>query len=182
MTNTLKYGLGALALLLVLFFSNKSSQKSYNLEGKTIFTGEREEVYRILLKENDKALELILTDTTWTITQADSFKVKDFQIDKIFDKLLKVEQEMLISSKSEKWEKFGVDDSLGRHLQVFDENDNELIHYIFGNSGQDYQHNYVREYKSNDVYRTNDNIYFLLNTNSTYWGTKPEPEKPADSE
>ena len=73
MTNTLKYGLGALALLLVLFFSNKSSQKSYNLEGKTIFTGEREEVYRILFKENDKALELILSDTTWTITQADSF-------------------------------------------------------------------------------------------------------------
>ena len=166
----------------MLFFTNKSSQKSYNLEGKTIFTGEREEVYRILLQENDKALELILNDTTWTITQADSFKVKDFQIDKIFDKLLKVEQEMLISSKSEKWEKFGVDDSLGRHLQVFDENDNELIHYIFGNSGQDYQHNYVREYKSNDVYRTNDNIYFLLNTNSTYWGTNPEPEKPADSE
>ena len=89
---------------------------------------------------------------------------------------------MLISSKSEKWEKFGVDDSLGRHLQVFDENDNELIHYIFGNSGQDYQHNYVREHKSNDVYRTNDNIYFLLKTNATYWGTKPEPEKPADSE
>ena len=98
-----------------------------------------------------------------TITQADSFKVKDFQINKIFDKLLKVEQEMLISSKKpEKWENFGVDDLSGRHLQVFDENDNELIHYIFGNSGQDYQHNYVREHKSNDVYRTNDNVYFFI--------------------
>ena len=89
-------------------------------------------------------LELVRSDTTWTITQADSFKVKDFQMEKLFDRLLKVEQEMLISSKSEKWEKFGVDDSLGRHLQVFDENDNELIHYVFGNSGQDYQHNYIR--------------------------------------
>ena len=37
---------------------------------------------------------------------------------------------MLITTKSEKWEKFGVDDSLGRHIQVFDENDNEIIHYV----------------------------------------------------
>ena len=110
------------------------------------------------------------------------FTVKDHQIDKIFDRLLKVEQEMLITSKSEKWEKFGVDDSLGRHLQIYDENDNELIHYIFGNSGQDWQHNYVRESKSNDVYRTNDNVYFLLNSNTTYWGEKPPEEKPEEED
>ena len=87
---------------------------------------------------------------------------------------------MLITSKSEKWEKFGVDDSLGRHIQVYDENDNEIIHYDFGNSGQDWQHNYVRQSRSNDVYRTNDNVYFLLNSNTTYWGEKPSEEKPED--
>ncbi len=184
MTNTIKYSLGALALLLILYFTNQSSQSSYSIEGEPIYTGSDENIHRILLTEDDKILELVRSDTTWTITQADSFAVKDFQIKKIFDKLLKVEQEMLISSKIEKWEKFGVDDSLGRHFQVFDLNDNELLHYIFGNSGQDYQHNYIREHKSNDVFRTNDNVYFLLNTNTTYWGEKPkkpEPEKDDDN-
>jgi len=59
-----------------------------------------------------------------------------------------------------------------------DENDNEILHYLFGNSGQDWQHNYIRKHGSPDVYRTNDNVFFLLNTNSTYWGKKPPEPKP----
>jgi hypothetical protein len=91
-----------------------------------------------------------------------------------------VEQEMLITSKSEKWAKFGVDDSLGRHLQVFDDKGQELIHYIFGNSGQDYQHNYIRNVNSPEVYRTNDNVYFLLNSSTAYWGKNPPKPKPEE--
>ena len=49
---------------------------------------------------------------------------------------------------------------------------------LFGNSGQDWQHNYIRKHGSPDVYRTNDNVFFLLNTNSTYWGKKPPEPKP----
>ena len=180
MTNTIKYGLGVLGLLIILFLTNQRSQDSYNLEGEPIYTGDDDRIYRVLLSEGDKVLELVRADTTWNITQADSFEVKENQVEKIFNRLLKVEQEMLISSKSEKWSKFGVDDSLGRHLKIFDANDNELLHYIFGNSGQDYQHNYIRKNKSNDVYRTNDNVYFLLNTNTTYWGKKPTPPEPQE--
>ena len=178
MTNTIKYSLGVLGLLIILFLTNQRSQNSYKIEGEPIYTGTNDNVHRILFTETDKMLELVRSDTTWGITQADSFEVKENQIEKIFDRLLKVEQEMLISSKPEKWSKFGVDDSLGRHLRIFDKNDNELLHYIFGNSGQDFQHNYIRKDKSNDVFRTNDNVYFLLNTNTTYWGKKPSPLEP----
>ena len=178
MTNTIKYSLGILGLLIILFLTNQRSQNSYKIEGESIYTGSDDNVHRILFTETDKMLELVRSDTTWAITQADSFEVKENQIEKIFDRLLKVEQEMLISSKPEKWSKFGVDDSLGRHLRIFDKNDNELLHYIFGNSGQDFQHNYIRKNKSNDVYRTNDNVYFLLNTNTTYWGKKPTTPEP----
>ena len=178
MTNTIKYSLGVLGLLIILFLTNQRSQNSYKIEGESIYTGSDDNVHRILFTETDKMLELVRSDTTWDITQADSFEVKENQIEKIFDRLLKVEQEMLISSKPEKWSKFGVDDSLGRHLRIFDKNDNELLHYVFGNSGQDFQHNYIRKDKSNDVFRTNDNVYFLLNTNTTYWGKKPSPLEP----
>ena len=180
MTDTIKYSLGALFLILLLFLYNKNSQKTYSINGEPIFTGDNSDIYRILISEDDKNLELVKNDTTWRITQADSFIVKDNQIDKLFNRLLKVKQEMLITSKKEKWEKFGVDDSLGRHIQIFDKNDNESIHFIFGNSGQDYQHNYIRENKSNDVYRTNDNVYFLLNCNTTYWGNIPPDPNPEE--
>ncbi len=185
MTDTIKYSLGALFLILLLFLYNKNSQKTYNINGESIFLGDKSDVFRVLISEGDRTVELVRKDTPWSITQADSFVVKENQIDKIFDRLLKVKQEMLITSKEEKWEKFGVDDSLGRHIQIFDKNDNETIHFIFGNSGQDYQHNYIRENKSNDVYRTNDNVFFLLNCNTTYWGNippKPEPLEATNEE
>ena len=112
MTNTIKYSLGVLGLLIILFLTNQRSQNSYNIEGEPIYTGSDDNVHRILFTETDKMLELVRSDTTWGITQADSFEVKENQVEKIFDRLLKVEQEMLISSKPEKWSKFGVDDSL----------------------------------------------------------------------
>jgi len=178
MTDSIKYSLAALGLIILLFLYNSSSQKSLEMDGQAIFNGSEEEVFRIKLSEDKKEIELIKTDTTWSFSNNDSLVVKENQVDKIFDRLLKVEKEILITSKEEKWEKFGVDDSLARHITVYDENDNEILHYLFGNSGQDWQHNYIRKHGSSDVYRTNDNVFFLLNTNSTYWGKKPPEPKP----
>ena len=180
MTDTIKYSLGVLGLVVLLFFYNRSSQNKNTYEGQKIFAGNDDDVYRIVITENDKEIELVKIDTSWSLSQADSFVVKENQLQKIFDRLLKVERELLITSKKEKWEKFGVDDSLGRHIVVYDQNDKELLHYIFGNSGTDWQHNYIRKNNSSDVYRTNDNVYFLLNTNMSYWGQKPPDPKPQD--
>ena len=178
MTDSIKYSLAALGLIILLFLYNSSSQRSLEMDGQAIFNGSEEEVFRIKLSEDEKEIELIKTDTTWSFSNNDSLVVKENQVDKIFNRLLKVEKEILITSKEEKWEKFGVDDSLARHITVYDENDNEMLHYLFGNSGQDWQHNYIRKHGSSDVYRTNDNVFFLLNTNSTYWGEKPPEPKP----
>ena len=178
MTNSIKYSLGVLGFLFLLFLYNKNSQDSYKMVGQSIFDGSADDVFRIQLSENSKEIELIRKDSTWSISNVDSLVVKEDQIEKIFDRLLKVEKEILITNKEEKWEKFGVDDSLARHIQIYDENDNEIIHFLFGNSGQDWQHNYVRKNGSSDVYRTNDNVFFLLNTNTTYWGKKPPEPKP----
>ena len=180
MTDTIKYSLGVLGLVVLLFFYNRSSQNKNTYEGQKIFSGNDDDVYRIVLTENEKEIELVKIDTSWSLSQADSFVVKENQLQKIFDRLLKVERELLITSKEEKWEKFGVDDSLGRHIMVYDQNDKELLHYIFGNSGTDWQHNYIRKNNSSDVFRTNDNVYFLLNTNISYWGQKPPDPKPQE--
>ena len=56
MTNTIKYSLGAFSIIVLLFLYNQSSQSSYDLKGKPIFSGQKEEVFRILISENDKQI------------------------------------------------------------------------------------------------------------------------------
>ena len=180
MTDSLKYTLSALVLLTGIYIYNQNVQQSHIVSDSSIFSGNPEDIHRVLITEAENSLELVRSDTTWRISQADTLLIKENQIKNLFDRLLTVKMEMLISRNETKWEKFGVDDSLGRHLQVFDDKDKKLIHYIFGNAGQDYQHNYIRDSNSAEVYRTNDNVYFLLNSSTTYWG-KPPP-KPKELE
>lgn len=182
MTDSLKYTLGALVILIGIYFYNQNVQRSYTITDSSIYSGNPEDIQRVLITEGDDSLELVRSDTTWRITQADTLLIKENQINNLFDRLLAVKMEMLISRNENKWEKFGVDDSLGRHLQVFDDKDKKLIHYIFGNAGQDYQHNYIRELNSAEVYRTNDNVYFLLNTSATYWGNSPPKPKELETD
>ena len=178
MTDSLKYTLSALVLLIGIYIYNQNVQQSYIVPDSSIFSGNPEDIYRVLISEGDDSLELVRSDTTWRITQADTLLIKENQINNLFDRLLAVEMEMLISRNETKWEKFGVDDSLGRHLQAFNDKDKKIIHYIFGNAGQDYQHNYIRNSNSSEVYRTNDNVYFLLNSSATHWGkSPPKPEE-----
>ena len=182
MTDSLKYTLIALVLLSGIYLYNQNVQQSHIASGSSIFTGNPEDIHRVLITEEENSLELVRADTTWRITQADTLLIKENQITNLFDRLLTVKMEMLISRNEHKWEKFGVDDSLGRHLQVFDDEDKKLIHYIFGNAGQDYQHNYIRDSNSSEVYRTNDNVYFLLNSSATYWGKSPPKPKELEPE
>ena len=177
MTDSLKYTLSALVILIGIYIYNQNVQQSYIIPDSSIFSGKPEEIHRVLITEGENSLELVRSDTTWRISQADTLLIKENQIKNLFDRLLTVKMEMLISKNQTKWEKFGVDDSLGRHLQVFDDKDKKLIHYIFGNAGQDYQHNYIRDSNSSEVYRTNDNVYFLLNSSATYWGKSPPKPK-----
>ena len=58
-------------------------------------------------------------------------------------------------------------------------NDSESI---FGNKGQDYSHNYVRNYDEQEVYRTVENVFYMLNTSPTYWGKNPPKEQPDKEE
>jgi hypothetical protein len=180
MTDTIKYSLTALVIVVILFFVNQRLQSNLTVKTGEIYSGDAKDIYSFQISEKDKILELVKSDSLWSIKDNDSLIIKENQLDKIFDKIIPIKKEMLITNKSEKWEKFGVDDSLGKHFKMFDSDGNELGHFIFGNSGQDYQHNYIREHNSSDVYRTNDNVYFLLNSNVSYWGSVPSKPKEDD--
>ena len=183
MNRTLTYALSAIAALFILFLLNQRQQNKYNLSSDRIFVNDSESIERIVINNSTgDTLELIRTDTTWMMPEADTLIIKQRQFDQLFERLIGGKYDMMVSRNQEKWSKFGVTDSLGKSIRLFDENDQLLAHYIFGNKGQDYSHNYVRNYHEQEVYRTAENVFYMLNTSPTYWGKKLPKEQPDKEE
>ena len=75
MTNSLKYGLGALAAIILLFLYNQNSQTTYELNAEVIFNDKIEQISRIKFLDRTETIELVKTDTSWSITGHDSLIV-----------------------------------------------------------------------------------------------------------
>ena len=182
MNKSLQYLLVTFAVLLLLFFINQSQQNKYQISSESIFSVNEENIFQISLHDsNGDSLVLVKTDTSWTMPQADTLKMRDRQIDQFFEKVINGTYDMVMSKNPEKWEKFGVTDSLGKTVNLFDENGTLLSSVIFSNKGQDYSHNFYRVASENEVYRTTENIFYMINVQPNYWGSKPKPEKPLET-
>tara|TARA_S200000501_G_scaffold379025_1_gene446703 strand:+ start:3264 stop:3833 length:570 start_codon:yes stop_codon:yes gene_type:complete len=178
MTRSTKTIIGIFIILLILFYFNRKSQQNLTVDGVPIFTGNNKNIHRFLIIDKKDSLELVKNDTIWTITKAETLITKQNQVDNLYNRLLMVKKEFIVSENPNKWETYGVTDSMGKRFIFYDANDIEIGDFIFGNEGQDYQHNYIREYKDENVFRSNDNVFFMLNTNPSYWGKKPVRPKP----
>ena len=124
---------------------------------------------------------LVKSDTSWIMPQADSLDMKDRQINQFFEKIINGSYDMVMSKNPSKWSKFGVTDSSGKKVTLFSEENEMLSSVIFSNKGQDYSHNFYRTIGTNEVYRTTENVFYMINIRPTYWGSKPsskEPDKP----
>ena len=182
MNTSLQYLLATFGVLLLLFFINQSQQNKYQISSESIFSVNEENIFQISLHDsNGDSLVLVKTDTSWTMPQADTLKMRDRQIDQFFEKVVNGTYDMVMSKNPEKWEKFGVTDSLGKTVNLFDENGTLLSSVIFSNKGQDYSHNFYRVASENEVYRTTENIFYMINVQPNYWGSKPKSEKPLES-
>ena len=178
MNNKLKIGIAALIILVGLFFINQNNQKSYTSQSTSLFSISENDIKKILIQANQEAVELIKVDTTWSISGNDTLVVKDRSISQFFDKVLNLKLETLMTTKQEKWETYNISDSLGTHLALVGWNDETVGYYVFGRSNSDYARCYVRTDQSSDVYLTNENIVYSLQTSPTYWGEKPVENIP----
>jgi hypothetical protein len=176
--NKLKIGIAALIILVGLFFINQNNQKSYTSQSTSLFSISENDIKKILIQANQEAVELIKVDTTWSISGNDTLVVKDRSISQFFDKVLNLKLETLMTTKQEKWETYNISDSLGTHLALVGWNDETVGYYVFGRSNSDYARCYVRTDQSSDVYLTNENIVYSLQTSPTYWGEKPVENIP----
>ena len=182
MNKSLQYLLIVFGVLLLLFFINQSQQSKYRIASEAIFHVEEDNIYRILFTDsNGDSLVLVKSDTSWYMPQADTLEMKDRQINQLFEKVINGTYDMIISKNPEKWNKFGVTDSSGKMVTLFDEDNTLLLSIIFSNKGQDYSHNFYRTVGENEVYRTTENIFYMINTKPTYWGSKPKKEETENS-
>ena len=176
MNKSLQYLLISFGVLLLLYIFNESQQSKYVSSIEYIFEVNKNDIDKIVLKDSSgDSLSLIKSDTSWSIVNHDSLTIKDRQIDQFWEKVIGGKYDMLISKNPSKWTKFGVDDSSGKRLSLYKDN-NQIVSVIFSNKGQDYAHNFYRTVGEDEVYRTSENIFYMLNTRPTYWGNKPKIE------
>ena len=175
MNKSLQYLIIAFVLLLFLFFINRMQQGRYNSSSELIFNIDGDKIHRILfLDTNGDSLTILKTDTTWTMPEADTLTIKDRQISQFFEKVINGKYDMVRSKNPDNWNKYGVTDSLGKTVSLYDINNNLIKSVIFSNAGQDYSHNNYRVIGENEVYRTTENIFYLINITPNYWGSPPK--------
>ncbi len=178
MNKSLQYLLVVFVVLLLLFFINQNQQNKYKISSEKIFQLNEDEIHRILFEESGDSLVLVKSDTSWIMPQADSLDMKDRQINQFFEKIINGSYDMVMSKNPSKWSKFGVTDSSGKKVTLFSKENEMLSSVIFSNKGQDYSHNFYRTIGTNEVYRTTENVFYMINIRPTYWGSKPSPKEP----
>ncbi len=182
MTKNLKIALIVLVVLTGAYLLNIRSQGKFESTSTAIFTDDPEDVFKILIQTGEEAVELARVDTIWRISGNDTLVIKPRSIENLFDKVLKVNRQTIISENPEKYGKYSVDDSTGTHLAVIDSKGETVGYYVFGRSKSDYSRSYVRVGSDPKVYLADQNVTYMLQTRPTYWGEKPKEEvlPPAD--
>ena len=177
MNKSLQYLLVVFIVLLFLFFINQNQQNKYKISSELIFQVNEDKIHQILIEDSGDSLVLIKSDTSWYMPQADTLEIKDRQINQFFEKVINGSYDMIMSNNPNKWIKFGVTDSTGKRVTLFSEENELLSSVIFSNKGQDYSHNFYRTIGANEVYRTMENVFYMINAKPTYWGSKPSPKQ-----
>ena len=170
MNKKLLYGLIALTILILLYIVNINQQKSYASTSQKLLDINKEKINKILIQSKTEAIELLQVDTTWAISGHDSLQIKIDLLTSLFDKVLNLESETIMTTNKEKWYKYNVDDSLGTHLALVDLDQNTLGYYVFGKSSSDYARCYVRINDKHEVHLANQNLMYFLQTRPQYWG------------
>ncbi|MFQ6612527.1 MAG: hypothetical protein ACE5D2_05435 [Fidelibacterota bacterium] len=175
MTKQLKWLLTVLGVLVVLFLFNQLSQQKHTARRSDLFKAAKEDIYGIEVYQQNDSLRLIFDGNQWHIDGHDSLQVKATIMDNFFNRVLKTKKASLVSRNREKWDKFNVSDSLGTRLRLLDADNTVLEQVVIGRSTADWSVNNLREMGKDEVYQTDQNILYQLQTRPNYWGEVPPP-------
>ena len=174
----IKWLLFALGFLLVLFSINQLQQRNLGSNSDQIFSIKRDDVFQFQIAKGDESVALTFNGESWSIDGNDTLLVKENTINGFFNNVLKVKRTSLVSKNTKNWDKYNVGDSTGTHLIVKDYNGEILAKVTVGRSSAEWAYSNIRVAEEIEVYQTNENISFQLNTSPTYWGEVPPPPQP----
>jgi hypothetical protein len=178
MGKNMKWLLIALGVLIVLFGINKIQQNQLTSKSDTVFDIDRDDVFQINIIQGNDSISLSFNGESWAIDGNDTLQVKSNTMDRFFETVINVKRTSLVSKNAGKWDKFNVGDSTGTHLVLKDYNSEPIANAVVGRSSADWSASNIRIGKEVEVYQTNENISFQLDTSPTYWGEVPPPPKP----
>ena len=182
MNKNVRNGIIVVVILLLAVVLKLNSDQKHNTSSLTLFTGQIEDIQKILIQKGEDAIELYREDEIWKIAGNDTLDIRENRITNFFDNVLTAGRETLVSTNPEKWGTYSVDDSTGLHLALINDADETFGYFVFGRSKKDWSHNYIRTDNDPDVYLTSTSIIHHLNARDTFWGEKPKPvEIPEDS-
>jgi hypothetical protein len=173
-----KWLLIVLGIFVVLFGINQLQQSNLGSSSDQVFEIEREDVFNFDISSGVETISLSFNGESWAIDGNDTLVVKENTINNFFDKVLKVTRTSLVSRNQAKWDKFNVGDSTGTLLVLKDHNSESLGRITVGRSGAEWSASNIRVGDEVEVYQTNENIAWQLNTSPTYWGEVPPPPEP----
>ena len=177
--SNLKWLLIGIAVLLVLYALLQMRESGYTTPTGQIFPEHTDDIYRVEMMAKGDSLTLQKEEIEWTIVGHDTLKVRDHRITALFEQVLKVSRETLMTNKADNWSKYAVDDAAGTHVKVYNAKGELLTHAVFGRSSTDWARNYVRIGDGPEVYLTDRSIVYQVNTDATFWGEKPPEPAPA---
>ena len=178
MGKNMKWLLIALGVLVVLFGVNTIQQNKFTSKSDDVFNLDRSDVFQINIAQGKDSISLSFNGESWAIDGNDTLQVKVNTMDQFFESVLNVKRTSLISKNAEKWDKFNVGDSTGSLLVLKDHNSESLGRITVGRSSAEWSASNIRVGDEVEVYQTNDNIAWQLNTSPTYWGEVPPPPEP----
>ena len=173
--NKYKGWIFGLIILIILFAISQFNQNSLSSKSDQVFSIGRDDIFGIEIHELSDSISLSFNGDTWSIDDHDSLTVKENTINSFFEKILDLKRTTLISRNSSKWDKFMVGDSTGTHLIFLDYNNESIGKIIVGRSNAEWSSSNIRVGDAIEVYQSNENISWQLNTSPTHWGEVPEP-------
>ena len=176
--------LSILGILVLAFFINTTMQKGYNSKEDILFSIDKNDIKKIVIKSNVDAIELMQIDTTWIISGNDTLTIKENVINNFLDTMYEIKKKHHVTSKEKKWINYGINNEEGTHLAMINNAGETIAYYVFGKSKDSNEYNtcYVRSNQSLDVFLLDSNIMYQLQTNPTFWGEAPtqkESQQPS---
>ena len=167
-----------LGILVILFGINQMQQSGRGSSSDYVFNLERDNIFSFNITKGEEAITLQFNGESWAIKGNDTLVVKENTMNSFFSNILEVKRTSLVSKNSAKWEKFNVSDTTGTRLVLIDHNGKTLGQVIVGRSNAEWSSSNIRVGDEQEVYQTNENISWQLNTSPTYWGEVPPTPEP----